>query len=84
MSEDWEKFFQENEGPKNIESVIEQVDKFCSSFSKPKSESISESEQKSESTSNEVPKIVLITSGGTTIPFEKNTVRFVLLQFLVN
>ncbi len=26
MSEDWEKFFEENEGPKNIESVIDQVD----------------------------------------------------------
>ena len=58
MSEDWEKFFEENEGPKNIESVIDQVDSFCKSF---------KADQ----------KVVLVTSGGTTIPFEKNTVRFI-------
>ena len=59
MSEDWQKFFTENESPNNIESVKKEVDSFCNLFNK--------TDQ----------KIVLVTSGGTTIPFERNTVRFI-------
>ena len=55
MAESWQDFFVENESPKNIDSVVADVDNFCSKFKD--------------------QKIVLVTSGGTTIPFEKNTVR---------
>ena len=60
----WEQFFQENEAPKDIEVIRTSVDEFCNHFGSNKSNSES------------VP-IVLVTSGGTTIPIEKNTVRFI-------
>ena len=59
----WEQFFQENEEPKDIDVVRTSVDEFCNHFS-------------NKSNIGSVP-IVLVTSGGTTVPIEKNTVRFI-------
>lgn len=61
MSSDWQKFFIENESPKNLDAIVLQVDEFCQKF-------------------KDERKIVLVTSGGTTIPFERNTVRLKILM----
>ncbi len=61
-TEDWEQFFRENEPPKNLQAVEDQVKTFISS---------------KINDANNKDKIVLVTSGGTTIPFEKNTVRYI-------
>ena len=63
---EWETFFQENEKPKNFEEVQIKVEKFCQHFE----------EEKTTQTHAATP-IVLVTSGGTTIPFEQNMVRFI-------
>ena len=59
---EWERFFQQNEEPKDIDRVKNSVDEFCNYFC--------------EQTRFTIP-IVLVTSGGTTIPFEQNMVRFI-------
>ena len=61
---DWEAFFKENEKPKELETVTNQLLDFCQYFDNNKSQQ------------SNVP-IALVTSGGTTIPFEQNMVRFI-------
>ena len=61
---EWETFFRENEQPKDIDMVRKCVDEFCNYFGE-------------KHTSRENIPIVLVTSGGTTIPFEQNMVRFI-------
>ena len=61
---EWENFFRENAAPKEFENVQKSVEEFCQFF------------DVNEASKSSVP-IVLITSGGTTIPFEQNMVRFI-------
>ena len=61
---EWETFFRENDKPKDFERVQTSVDEFCNYFN-----------ENDVSRAN-IP-IALITSGGTTIPFEQNMVRFI-------
>ena len=58
---EWEEFFRENEKPDDFEKVQSSVDEFCRYFA----------------TKEPTIPIVLVTSGGTTIPFEQNMVRFI-------
>ena len=59
---EWETFFRENAEPKDFSQIESSVDEFCRYFH--------------EASKSTIP-IVLITSGGTTIPFEQNMVRFI-------
>ena len=59
---DWEQFYDENAKPKDLESISQDANEFCTHF---------------QQADNATVPIVLITSGGTTIPFEKNVVRFI-------
>ena len=61
---DWEEFYKENEKPKEFETIKTQVQDFCEYFD-------GKYAQRSS-----VP-VALVTSGGTTIPFEQNMVRFI-------
>jgi len=56
---EWEKFFQGNPAPSNLETSKQQLHKFCCQQS------------------TDGRPIALVTSGGTTVPLELNTVRFV-------
>ena len=61
---DWEEFYKENEIPKDYNNVKTQLEEFCKYF------------EKNDTQQSTVP-IALVTSGGTTIPFEQNMVRFI-------
>jgi len=56
---EWEKFFQGNPAPSNLETSKQQLHKFCCQQS------------------TDGRPIALVTSGGTTVPLELNTVRLV-------
>lgn len=59
---DCEQFFNENAKPKDLESISRGANEFCAHF---------------QQVDNATIPIVLVTSGGTTIPFEKNVVRYI-------
>ena len=61
---DWEEFYKENEIPKDYDNVKTQLEDFCKYF------------EMKDTLQSTVP-IALVTSGGTTIPFEQNMVRFI-------
>ena len=61
---DWEEFYKENEIPKDYNNVKTQLEEFCNYF------------EMKDTLQSTVP-IALVTSGGTTIPFEQNMVRFI-------
>ena len=61
---DYEAFFNENEKPKDLDEVKYQLDDYCEFL------------DANTSGKSNTP-VVLVTSGGTTIPFEQNMVRFI-------
>ena len=61
---DWEAFFNENDKPKDLDNVKNQIDEFCNLHDE-------------SATLKSTTPVALVTSGGTTIPFEQNMVRFI-------
>jgi len=58
---EWEGFFKDNPPPKQYDEIVSSLDEFCRHLSGGPPDR----------------RIVLVTSGGTTIPLEANTVRFI-------
>nr|CAG4640965.1 EOG090X085T [Eulimnadia texana] len=61
MADGWQKFFEENPQPANFEQHVAKIRQFCHKYAG----------------SGDPSRVVLITSGGTTVPLEHNTVRFI-------